>query len=327
MLEQDQISIAPAYQRQFRWDNARCSQLIESLILGIPIPNVFMATNDDNTWEVVDGLQRLCAIVKFAGKQKLRAKLHLDGELILEELQKIDKFNGATFNTLPSHIQQHLRTRPLKVVTLNDKSDRVVRFDLFERLNTGGIILTQQEIRSCVYGGKFADKLEELSNTGDFQTVVKLSERHRADGTAEECVLRFFAFLDRYNRFEHSVKEFLNGYMKDAVAYSDAVLIAREREFKSVFQELAAAFPNGIMRPGRKGNTPINLYEGVVVGAALAMREQGRLDTENPDAWMASEKLRTYTTGATNSPTQVRGRIHFCRDRFLGIPDVRPVAE
>jgi hypothetical protein len=81
MLEQEQISIAPAYQRQFRWDAARCSQLIESLILGIPIPNLFMATNNDNTWEVVDGLQRLCAIVKFAGSPKLRAKLNLNGEL------------------------------------------------------------------------------------------------------------------------------------------------------------------------------------------------------------------------------------------------------
>ena len=179
MLEQDQISIAPAYQRQFRWDPARCSQLIESLILGIPIPNLFMATNPDNTWEVVDGPQRLSAIVKFAGSHKLRTKLNLNGELQLEELEKIDKFNGATFSSLPPQIQQHIRTRPLKVVTLNDKSDKVVRFDLFERLNTGGIILTQQEIRACVYGGKFSNKLEELSKTAEFKTVVKLSDSLR----------------------------------------------------------------------------------------------------------------------------------------------------
>ncbi len=157
MLEDGQISVAPAYQRQFRWDNARCSQLMESLMLGIPIPNLFMATNTDNTWEVVDGVQRLSAIVKFAGTKELRDKLKLNGELALEDLQKIDKFNGMTFSTLPPNIQQHLRTRPLKVVTLNDKSDTVVRFDLFERLNTGGISLTKQEIRDCVYQGDFAE--------------------------------------------------------------------------------------------------------------------------------------------------------------------------
>src|SRR5688572_21528492 len=81
MLEDGQISVAPAYQRQFRWDIERCSQLIESLMLGIPIPNLFMATNEDNTWETVDGVQRLSAIVKFAGSPMLRERLQLDGPL------------------------------------------------------------------------------------------------------------------------------------------------------------------------------------------------------------------------------------------------------
>jgi hypothetical protein len=327
MLEQGQISIAPAYQRQFRWDAARCSQLIESLILGIPIPNLFMATNPDNTWEVVDGLQRLCAIIKFAGDSKLREKFNLHDELRLGDLQKIDKFNGITFNSLPPHIQQHIRTRPLKVVTLNDKSDAVVRFDLFERLNTGGIILTQQEIRACVYGGKFSDKLDELSKIDDFKIVTKLTDRQKLDGTSEECVLRFFAFLDRYMEFDHSVKEFLNGYMKDATKFSDTVLITREQEFRKVFCSLASAFPGGITRPKRRGNTPINLYEGVVVGAALAMREKVQLNTHDLDSWMGSSDLRKYTTAATNSPLQVRGRIHFCRDRFLGKPYVQPASQ
>ncbi len=141
-LQKGQIHIAPAYQRQFRWDDARCSQLIEFLVLGIPIPNLFMATNRDNTWEVVDGLQRLSAIVKFAATDELRAKFNLGRQLTLEGLEKLSKFNGATFASLPPQIQTHIETRPLKVVTLSDKSDTVVRFDLFERLNTGGITLT-----------------------------------------------------------------------------------------------------------------------------------------------------------------------------------------
>jgi hypothetical protein len=71
-----------------------------------------------------------------------------------------------------------------------------------ERLNTGGIRLTEQEIRACVFGGALNEKLGELSRTRDFRAVVKLTKRHKNDGTAEECVLRFFAFLDRYRRFE-----------------------------------------------------------------------------------------------------------------------------
>lgn len=320
MLEEGQISIAPAYQRQFRWNPERCSQLIESLMLGIPVPNLFMATNVDNTWETVDGVQRLSAIVKFAGSEELRKKLNLDGVLVLQGLQKADAFNGLTFEKLPAHIQQHVRTRPLRVVTLNDKSDKIIRFDLFERLNTGGVLLTNQEIRDCVFQGQFADKLDELAAIDDFKTVVKLTNKQETDGTLEECVLRFFAFLDRYKRFDHSVKEFLNGYMKDASKRFDYV--SREREFRAVFEGLAGVFPDGIMRPGRKSRTPLNLYEGIAVGAALAMRKNDQLFTRDMQTWMASEDLRGFTTAATNDRRAVRGRIEFCRDRFMGKPYV-----
>lgn len=289
-------------------------------MLGIPIPNLFMATNADNTWEVVDGVQRLSTIVKFAGSGTLRKKLKLHGALILEGLGKVDRLNGLTFETLPLHIQQHVKTRPLKVVTLNDKSDTVVRFDLFERLNTGGISLTKQEIRNCVYQGEFADKLNELGATADFQTAVRLTTKQKRDGTLEECVLRFFAFLERYKQFDHSVTEFLNGYMKDATA--KFAFVAHEREFRLIFRELAKAFPDGITRPGGRTKTPLNLYEGVVVGAALAIKKNNRLVVDGLAAWMASADLRKYTTGATNDRRAVRGRIEFCRDRFLGKPYV-----
>ncbi|MDR3562931.1 MAG: DUF262 domain-containing protein [Negativicutes bacterium] len=319
-LEKGQIHVAPAYQRQFRWDEVRCSQLIESLVLGIPIPNLFMATNDDNSWDVVDGLQRLSAIVKFAGGDELRKKLSLGNPLVLQGLKKLDTFNGSTFLSLSPHIQRHIETRPLKVVTLSDKSDEIVRFDLFERLNTGGINLTPQEIRSCVFLGKFSEKLDDLRNTADFQTVVRLTDKQKADGTAEECILRFFAFLDRYLSFDHSVIDFLNDYMKFASdSENNFDLVGHEREFKATFHALADAFPAGIMRPHRKGNTPLNLYEGIVVGAALAIRQKGGLETTDMNKWLDSDPLRHYTQGATNNRASVTGRIEFCRDRFLGI--------
>ena len=288
-------------------------------MLGIPIPNLFMATNEDNTWEVVDGLQRLSAIVKFVGSDVLRERLNLDGALTLEELQKVDTFNGMTFSSLPPSIQQHIRTRPLKVVTLNDKSDKIVRFDLFERLNTGGISLSKQEIRDCVFQGSFAELLDRLGATEDFRRVVRLTRKQVVDGTIEECVLRFFAFLDRYQQFEHSVTDFLNNYMHDATEEFDEV---GEHEFRNVFQQLAECFPDGIKRPGRKGNTPLNLYEGVAVGAALAIRKNGHLECQNAQQWLGEKELKKFTTGATNSRRAVSGRIEFCRDRFLDKPYV-----
>ena len=325
MLADGQVSVAPAYQRQFRWDDARCSQLVESLMLGIPIPNLFMATNDDNTWETVDGVQRLSAIVKFAGTDNLRGNLSVGPKLALVGLKKLSSFNGQTFDAMPTSLKRHINTRPLRVVTLNDKSDKIIRFDLFERLNTGGISLTNQEIRDCVFQGTFANMLDDLAKTDDFRTVVKLPKRKQSDGTSEECILRFFAFSDRYADFDHSVEEFLTDYMKDASASFDYDL--RNREFKAVFSELAELCPDGLRRPGRKGTTPLNLYEGVAVGAALALRSGRSLIGRDLQAWLDSEELRRFTTAATNSRHAVRGRIEFCRNMFLGETYVSSPAE
>ena len=316
MVKSGQIKISPAYQRKFRWDTKRCSQLIESILLGIPIPSLFMATDADSTWEVVDGVQRLSTIVKFAGDEDLRKQHALGGALVLDELQKLSDFIGLTLNQFPIALQTHFLTRPIKVITLNDKSDTVVRYDLFERLNTGGVALSPQEIRDCVFRGRFADQLELWTKDGGFQIAVKLTALQQRDATAEECVLRFFAFLHRYKTFKHDVTKFLNEYMGSAsrkfdYAEGDAI-------FTKTFKELSRAFPKGIRRPDRPSTTPLNLFEGVAVGAALALQKSTRLNLSELDKWMKSQELRRFTTGATNDRSAVMGRIEFCRDRFLG---------
>jgi hypothetical protein len=316
MLQSGAIDIAPVYQRQFRWDDVRCSQLVESFLLGIPVPSLFMATNKDSTWELVDGVQRLSALVKFAGSDELRRRLGISQLLKLQGLEKLTQYNGFNFPDLPKTIQLQLELRPVKVVTLSDKSDDVVRFDLFERLNKGGVALTDQEIRDCVYRGEFSKKLEELARDQNFRKVVLLTKKQNEDGTREECVLRFFAFLNRYKEFVHSVKDFLNEYMKAASKSFDYA--NGEKIFKDTFLQLASALPHGIARPNRKGLTPLNLFEGVAVGAALAVLKTGKLHRNGGVSWLGSDELRDHTTGATNNPAAVRGRIEFCRDKFLG---------
>jgi len=325
MLKGKQIKVSPKYQRQFRWTNDRCSQFIESLMLGIPIPSLFMATNADSTWEVVDGVQRLSTIIKFAGDDELRNNHGLNGALVLSDLQKLSDFVGLRFDQLPQNLQLHFWTRPVKVITLNDKSDSVVRYDLFERLNTGGVALSAQEIRDCVFQGNFADKIEEWSKATWFRRAVKLTPLQQRDATAEECVLRFFAFRNKYKTFEHSVTEFLNTYMQESSKAFDYV--SAEAVFMKTFKELARVFPQGISRGKGRKTTPLNLYEGVSVGASLALDKMPKLHTGGLDQWLDSEELREYTTGATNDKSAVRGRIEFCRDRFLGKPYVpKPAA-
>jgi hypothetical protein len=321
-VAKSRIDVAPAYQRQFRWDESRQSALVESLFLGIPVPPLFMATNgnagEELQWEVVDGLQRLLTLVNFIADKPVRGKVRLDGtSLALKGLEKLPTFNGYTFDALPADIRSNFEDRPLKVVVLNDKSDLTVRYDLFERLNTGGVALTDQEVRECVFRGPLMDLLSELADTKPFKTVVALPESKWKDGTPQDYVLRYFAFCDRYLSFNHSVKEFLKDFTRDN--YQTTNIAYLRDSFAEVFDFLASVFPNSIKT--RKGMTPVNLFEAIVVGARLALNSKPKIRTRtkaNP-AWVTSKDLRKLTTGATNSNPRVRGRIEYCRDRFLNV--------
>ncbi|PMC34574.1 hypothetical protein CJ195_22445 [Bacillus sp. UMB0899] len=314
MVSEGLIDIAPEYQRQFRWDIERQSALIESIFLGIPVPSTYMATNLDGSWELIDGVQRISSIVRFAGSLEDLVQINQQSNLKITGLEKLTQLNGYTFNELPKNIQLQFLLKPLKVTTLSDKSDVEVRFDLFERLNTGGVKLTDQEIRSCIFRGAFNDFILSLSENEDFKNVVRLSKNKESDGTRSELVLRFFAYLDGYKDFEHSVVDFLNSYMKSATKNFD--YRNKEEIFIKVFNELSKALPNGISR--RFKTTPINLYEAVSVGAALALLETGELKIDRIEEWIKSDELKKTTSGASNDKVKVVKRIEFCKEKFKG---------
>lgn len=317
MIGEGQIDIAPEYQRHFRWKEDRQSLLIESIFLGIPVPSLFMATNKDSTWEVVDGVQRISTLIHFAGDEKVRRLIGIKKPLNIEALEKLPSLNDITFQNLPKNLQVQFLLRPIKVVTLSDKSDTIVRFDLFERLNTGGIRLSDQEIRACVFRGPFSDFLAELAELEEFRTAVRLPPARREDRTEEECVLRFFAYLHGYKIFEHSVIDFLNNYMKTAGGNFDYE--NGRKLFNATFRGLNQLFPLGISRRGRK-STPMNLFEAVSVGAALAIQQHGRLSRNRNVDWIESPELLKLTTGATNTRPMVSGRIEFCARHFGWTP-------
>ena len=116
--------------------------------------------------------------------------------------------------------------------------------------------------------------------------------------------------------FVHSVKDFLNDYMRDASKSFDYK--TNEKLFGATFLQLANILPGGIVRPTRKRITPLILYEGVAVGAALAIKKNGTPQPRGSFGWLGSNELRKYTTGHTNDPAAVQGRIEYCRDKFLG---------
>jgi uncharacterized protein with ParB-like and HNH nuclease domain len=311
MITNGSIDIAPEYQRHFAWDGARQSQLIESLFLGIPVPSLFFATNADATWEVVDGLQRLTTIVNFVANEDQIKKVNSDCvKLKIESLEKLSALNGLKFEQLPQSVQLMFMTRPLRVTVLNDRSDFKVRYDLFERLNTGGISLHPQEIRNCIYLGAFNTFLKECVRNDDFKTVVKMTEKAELSGNLEELVLKFFAYLECREEFVHSVKGFLNDYM-----FSKTTRFKNEDELRSIFNKtfdfLNSHLPDGIVRGSRKNITPLVLYEAIAVGAADAILSGRKIFHKRLVALLNDSNLRNLTTGATNSRTKLVERIEY----------------
>lgn len=319
MMLDGMIDIAPEYQRHFVWDESRQSALIESLMLGIPVPSLFMATNKDSTWEVIDGLQRLTTIINFISSTQALEEKNINinfSKLQLTGLDKLTSMNGVHYEDLPMSMQFMFLTRPLRITVLNDRSDFNVRYDLFERLNTGGVTLHEQEIRNCVFIGEFNDFIKELSSYDNFRSVVKMTANAERSGSYDELVLRFFAYYEDRDKFNHSVKEFLNDYMgKKTKTFKNKVQLTNI--FKKTFDYLSEALPDGIVRGNRKNITPLVLFEAISVGTALALEKKNQVSHEIVNSLLDDKEVKKFTTGATNSKKMVLARINIVRDRAL----------
>ena len=316
MVEDGIINISPNYQRKFRWKEDKQSMLIESVFLGIPVPSLYMATNSDATWEVIDGLQRISTIIRFAADldSEARKKIGKLDYLELSDLSKLSLMNGMTFDQLSPTLKLDFLLKPLKIVTLSDKSDSQVRFDLFERLNTGGLSLSDQEIRNCVYRGRFNDFICRLSED---ERLIRLTPKPKSaleDGTYEELVLRFFAYLYGRNDFVHNVKDFLNDFMDSHLNNFDERVY--EDIFNKVFDQLSR-LDSGIVKSRNRKISSTVFWEAITVGAAEAIISGHELlyidDFYN---WVCNDDFNKLVTGATNSSPMIERSINYAKEHF-----------
>jgi hypothetical protein len=322
MVEEEEIRIAPEYQRQFRWKEETRSALIESFLLGLPVPSIFVATNQDATWEVVDGLQRICTVLHFMGidapeSEKLQFS---NSPLVLSDLRTLKNFEGLQYSTLPRPIRLTFEKRYIRVQVLSDKSDTDVRFELFRRLNAGAIALTGQEIRSCIYQGPFNDMIEELVNDKNYRKLIKLRKNDTENGTAEEIVLKFFAYLNDRESFVERVTDFLNQYMQKHVKETNL------DEYRAIFLQ-TVEFLAGVLagRPFvRRGTsvTPLNELEAVMVGVGQIFRS-GERPVEPAGDWLNDPELVRFSTKGTNTRPQLNGRINRAVKLFGGHESVQ----
>jgi len=207
------LILNPDFQRWYVWDDKKASQLVESVLLGVPIPVIYMAEDYDGRWIVIDGQQRLVSLFRFfnpirIGEQNIE-KLRLRGLTVLKSLNK------KCFDELPKPLQRRYKDYPIRIILITKESDEDAKFEIFRRLNTGAVRLNDQELRNCIYRGKYNDLIKELAANKDFLFLLGLKEPHRRMQD-RELVLRFFAFYhNTYLNYTPPMKRFLDQEMKE----------------------------------------------------------------------------------------------------------------
>jgi hypothetical protein len=192
-MREDYIKVNPDFQRNFVWDRKRQSALIESLLLRIPLPSLYFSADENGILHTVDGLQRLSTLKAFCFTPE-EAKEHNVQPLKLTGLNYFKELNGKTFKELPVGLKQTLlRRNHLHCYTIESATPRKVQFEIFSRLNRGGLTLRAQELRHALYQGPATKLLKGLASKQLFQevTVGTLSPLRMDD---QECILRFIAF-------------------------------------------------------------------------------------------------------------------------------------
>jgi hypothetical protein len=228
-ITNEELHLNPVYQRRYVWDDVKASKLIESLLINVPIPVIYLAEEDDGTRSTIDGQQRLRSIHRY-----------LDNQFSLKGLDVLTELNGSRFHELSQTEQRLIRKRAIRCIVIGEESHPDIRFDVFERLNTGSVALTSQEIRNSAYRGSFNEALHELADLDIFRRC--LSNRANTRMASEELVLRFFALDESLVEYRPSLKLFLSHYMRDNRGLDEDALAAKRHRFIGTTEKVYAVF-------------------------------------------------------------------------------------
>lgn len=254
--KREKYILKPKYQRRITWDNKKRSKLIESFIMNIPVPPVFIYETEFNKYQVMDGLQRISAIIDF-----------YDEKYPLTDLSEWKELNGMYYNNLPKKVKEGIDRRQLSVITLLKESTKdkykedAMKKMVFERLNTGGVTLEDQEIRNALYGGKFNDLCISLSSNTTFRKLWDITTAENMDEDIEnyddaeiyvknklykrmydvEIVLRYFA-MRHIEHYSGRLSDFLDLCLMRGNLYSIENLEILSKNFIENLEKLDFLF-------------------------------------------------------------------------------------
>jgi len=298
----------PKFQRKYVWSPAKASRFIESLLMGLPVPAIFLSKDpDDQRLLVIDGQQRLNSLRLFYdGYFDPEAKRN---SFALEGVSK--RFRGMTYATLSDEDRRRLDDSLIHAIIVKQDdpapgseqtSSPSSVYHLFERLNTGGILLHPQEIRACIFQGALTDLLTSLNSLPTWRTLFGKAHLHMKD---EEAILRFFALYENADQYTKPMSEFLNRYAQRNRRLSDREANNWRKQFTETVETVLHKLGPTALRPVRVFNAAF--CDAVLVGVANRLRKGPTVASDT--VWKkAFEALKAdqvfkeaYTTGTTQA--------------------------
>ncbi len=285
MYEREEIILRPQYQRYFRWTSEQKSKLIESILIGLPLPSFFMAQNEGGKWEVVDGMQRLSTILDFTNslKEEYRGNQNYKPFNQLEEdLFYLPNFGGKKWEDLTPRIQLDFKRSKIQLFILLRETSADAQFELFQRLNSGGSQISGQELRNAILASdnpNMLEWIENLSNNESFIKTTALADRDKDTRYDMELVVRFIALLS-YNTDDLSkelknrkgISVFLTHFLRGISKKQNFDYDKFKDIFERTFSKLLSVGGEGLLKYKQgsgAGKFSISFFEAVALGVAL----------------------------------------------------------
>ena len=290
LYKEGDLDINPIYQRLFRWDIDQQSTLIESLLLQIPIPPIYVYQSEDGKWSVIDGQQRLSTIFKFMCiLKKPHERIDDEDNAALYEREPLTKtrflpaLEGKYWQddnpekSLTEAQRRYIKRAKILIIIIDKSSDSFAQYEMFQRLNTGGSHLSPQEIRNCVLvmtNEPAYHVLKEMSKDSIFQKSVPISEKEAEEQGYTELVVKFFIL--KYSKFEVSDSENYNDFLTDEMLVilnkSNIDFESDKKLFKRIFGLLYDTMDENAFKKydeGKKrhiGPVLVGAYEAIIPG-------------------------------------------------------------
>lgn len=311
--EREAIDVHPEFQRIFRWTDKQKSRFIESILLGIPIPPIFVAEDSDLNWDVIDGVQRLSTIFEFLGVLMDENNKAVE-PTVLVETKILKELNGKVWNNdyhkhkfsfcESKYLKNAFLNATLKIIKVDEESDPKVKYDTFDRLNTGGSRLTDQEIRNCLaimLNRNFYVWLRQLSYNPDFINCMPLTEKWKKEQDDLEYVLRFFVYrnidLAKVSSTD-DIGDIITERMRDFCTENILDLKKEKEIFDKTFQILSEALGEDVFKKYHKDGKfkgAVNLSNFEIIAIGVANNIESILKLEEPIEYLRTKIKALYS--------------------------------